>query len=99
MVVTPDDGNRIHHVNFEVFTADGVRSWSPGGAAIYNVGAGGLVVRDNNLLTGERFWTGWLIEDMLFYVRIRNGSDARVDYWLFTGDVYGPELGQPAAAN
>jgi hypothetical protein len=58
------------------------------------LGAGSLVVRDNNSLTGERFWTGWIVENELYYVQIRNGSDTHVDYWLFTDDVYGPELGK-----
>lgn len=95
MIVTPDDGNRIHYVTFDVFTADGVKGWSPGdNSQINNLGAGSLVVRDNNSLTGERFWTGWIVENELYYVQIRNGSDTRIDYWLFTEDVYGPELGK-----
>ena len=61
---------------------------------ISNVGAGSVVYRDDNHLTGERFWSGWVVDNDLYYVRIRNGSDVFVDYRLFNGDVYGPELGQ-----
>jgi hypothetical protein len=93
MIATPGDDNRIQFINFEVFTAEGVRRWSSeGGGTGYNVGAGSVVVRDNNPLTGERLWTGWLIEGTPFYVRVSNGSDTRVDYWLFPADEQGPEL-------
>ena len=100
MVATPDDGNRIHNITFDVFTADAVKNWSPGNnSQINNVGAGSLVVRDNNDLTGERFWTGWVTENSLYYVQIRNGTNVHIDYWLFTDDVYGPELGQKVIKN
>jgi len=93
-IFTPDDGNRIWNVNVEVFTADSVRNWSPGdNSNINNVGAGSVVYRDNNAQTGERFWSGWVVENDLYYVQIRNGTAVPIDYWLFTGDVYGPELG------
>ncbi len=95
MVATPDDGNRIRNITFDVFTADGVKYWSPGdNSNLRNLGAGSVVYRDNNFLTGERFWTGWVNDGDLYYVQIRNGTDVPVDYHLFTGDVYGPELGE-----
>ncbi len=100
MIVTPDDGNRIQRVVFDVFTAEGVRTWSPGNPdGINNVGAGSVVYRDNNQETGERFWSGWVVDNDLYYVRVRNGSDVHIDYWLFNGDVYHPELGQATAAS
>jgi hypothetical protein len=93
MIVTPDDGNRIRQVPFDVFTAQGVHAWSPGNPeGVNNVGAGSVIYRDNNDLTGERFWSGWVVDNDLYYVRIRNGSDVHIDYWLFNGDVYRPEL-------
>jgi hypothetical protein len=93
MITTPDDGRRIHHMVFEVFTAGGAQNWSPGdNSRISNVGAGGIVERDDNPVTGERFWKGWVVENDLYYVQIRNGADVRMDYWLFTGDVFRPEL-------
>lgn len=96
MVSTPLDGNLMHYVTFEVFAAGDVKNWAPGdNSQIRNLGAGGLVTRDNNDLTGERFWKGWVNDGDLYYVQIRNGSGVSVDYHLFTGDVYGPELGEP----
>ncbi len=93
MITTPDDGNRIRYMTFDVFTAGGVQYWSPGdNSQINNIGAGSVVFRDDNLLTGERFWKGWLVDNDLYYVQIRNGAEVRMDYWLFTGDVYRPEL-------
>jgi hypothetical protein len=98
LIFTPDDGQRIQRVTFDIFTPEGVRDWSPGSdAGISNTGAGSVVYRDNNPLTGERFWTGWLVDNALYYVRLRNGADAPVDYWLFTGDVVQPELGKALA--
>jgi hypothetical protein len=95
MVATPDDDQRIQRVTFDIFTVDGIRNWSPGSnTGLNNVGAGSIVYRDNNPLTGERFWGGWVVDNALYYVRLQNGTDAPVDYWLFTGDVYQPELGQ-----
>lgn len=94
MVTTPDDGNRIHYMTFDVFTAGETRLWSPGdNSQIKNMGAGSIVYRDDNPLTGERFWSGWVIDNNRYYVQIRNGANTHMDYWLFTGDVYRPELG------
>jgi hypothetical protein len=99
MVTTPDDGNRIRNMVFDVFTADAVKGWSPGdNSRIHNLGAGSVVYRDDNHLTGERFWSGWVVDNDLYYVQIRNGSDIHMDYHLFTGDVYHPELGEPTPA-
>lgn len=99
MITTPDDGNRIRHMTFDVFTTEGVQYWSPGdNSQINNVGSGGVVFRDDNQLTGERVWKGWVVDDDLYYVQIRNGAEVRMDYWLFIGDVYRPELdGKPQA--
>lgn len=95
MIATPDDGNRIRNFTFEVFTPDGVKYWSPGDTSnLKNLGAGSVVYRDNNILTGERFWHGWVVDNELYYVQIRNGTDIHMDYHLFTGDVYRPELGE-----
>lgn len=95
MITTPDDGQRIRAMTFDVFTAGEIQHWSPGNdSQLNNMGAGSIVFRDDNPLTGERFWDGWVIENGLYYVRVRNGTDTRMDYWLFSADVYGPELGQ-----
>ena len=95
MITTPDDGNLIRQRTFDVFTAGGARDWSPGdNTRIDNFGAGSVVYRDDNPLTGERFWHGWIIDNDLYLVQVRNGTDQKMDYWLYTGDVYRPELGE-----
>ncbi|MCG3212756.1 MAG: hypothetical protein FOGNACKC_06450 [Anaerolineae bacterium] len=94
LVMTPDDGQQVQNVTMDIFTAAAVQTWSPNNdAALVNLGAGGVVHRDDNPLTGERFWTGWVVNNDLYYVRLRNGANEPVDYWLFNGDVYRPELG------
>jgi hypothetical protein len=55
LIFTPDDGNRIHHVNFQIFPADQITHWYSGGASqLQNMGAGGIVSRDGDPVTGER---------------------------------------------
>ena len=99
MITTPDDGNRIRNMTFDVFTAGGVKYWSPGdNTQIDNIGAGSVVYRDDNPLTGERYWSGWVIDNNLYLVQIRNGTDVYMDYYLYTGDVYRPELGEKTVA-
>jgi hypothetical protein len=93
MVMTPADNNRIQQVTFEIFTVDSVRNWSPDNRdGFSNVGAGSVVYRDENPWTGERFWSGWVVDNDLYYVRIVNGAATPIDYWLFVGDVYQPSL-------
>ncbi len=95
MVVTPNSSDQIGRVEFDLFTGREVENWLAGYAdQLNNIGAGSLVRRDSNPLTGERFWTGWLIDGELYYIRVRNRADGPIDYWLFTGDVYNPKLGQ-----
>jgi hypothetical protein len=94
MVVIPNSSDQIGGVEFDLFTSREVENWLAGHVGQpNNIGAGSLVRRDSNPLTGERFWTGWLIDGELYYIRVRNGADGPVDYWLFTGDVYNPRLG------
>lgn len=101
MVATPADGNRDHYVTFEVFRAGpDVQYWSEtdlDNTQINNMGAGSLVVRDDNPWTMERFWNGWVLDNNLYLVQVRNGSDVPIDYHLFTGDVYRPPLGEEEA--
>jgi hypothetical protein len=93
LITTPDDGNRIRNLTFDIFTPDGAKYWSPGNnAEINNIGAGSVVYRDSNPETGERFWHGWVQDNNLYLVQLRNGTDMPMDYWLYTGDVYQPSL-------
>jgi hypothetical protein len=92
---TPDDGNRIHRVNFDIYPAGQLHSWQLGNAnPLRNIGAGGIVSRDGNPNTGELLWSGWLVDGETYYVRLRNDADVPIDYWLFTADVIRPELGE-----
>ncbi len=98
MVTTPDNGQRIWQMGFEIFTAGDIQNWLAGNSSqINNIGAGSVVDRDRNPLTGERVWRGWVIEGEVYYVRIKNSADVPMDYWLFTGEIYNPELGQDRA--
>ncbi|MDX1522094.1 MAG: hypothetical protein R3264_10740 [Anaerolineae bacterium] len=94
MVATPDDGHRIHYTTFDLFTVGAVQNWQPGSENrdMRNFGAGSLIYRDNNPETGERFWHGWIIDNDHYLVRIRNYSDAHMDYWLYDDNIYAPEL-------
>ncbi|MDM8529939.1 hypothetical protein QUF63_02120 [Anaerolineales bacterium HSG25] len=95
MITTPDDGNLIWDMLFDVFVEGETWHWSPGdNSRMNNIGTGSVVYRDNNPLTGERFWNGWVLDNVTYYVQIRNGTDIDMDYWLYTGDVYSPELGE-----
>ncbi|MEW5957815.1 MAG: hypothetical protein AB1801_08845, partial [Chloroflexota bacterium] len=94
MIVTPDNGNRIRNITFDIYPAGQVQGWTPGNhAPINNIGAGSVVFRDENPLTGERVWSGWVIDSDLYYLQIRNGNDISMDYWLFAGDIYNSNLG------
>lgn len=98
MVATPDNGQRIWQISFDIFTAGDIQHWLEGHSSqLNNIGAGGVVDRDDNPLTGERAWRGWIIEGEIYYVRIKNSADIPMDYWLFTGDIYNPELGGDSA--
>jgi hypothetical protein len=63
-----------------------------------NTGAGAIVSRDGNPLTGERLWRGQLVAGEVYLVRIANASDAPIDYWLFQGDIDRPVFPPPAEA-
>jgi len=93
---TPDNGNRGHHVNFQIFPANQITGWYWGDAGqMQNLGAGGIVSRDGNPVTGELLWSGWIMNNETFYVQVSNGTDVTIDYWLFTDNVVAAELGPP----
>jgi hypothetical protein len=97
MMFTPDDGNRVHRVGFELIPADQLHIWARGDAdQLRNLGAGGIVSRDGNPETGELLWSGWLFDGETYYVKVRNGAEVPIDYWLFPGDIIRAELGEPS---
>ena len=96
MVTTPEDGNRLRHMVFNIYTEDGARAWAPDdNTKIEHFGAGSVVTHDDNPETGERFWQGWVLDNNRYFVQVLNGTDVDMDYWLYTGDVRSPELGEP----
>jgi hypothetical protein len=97
LIFTPDDGQRVRRVAVQLFDESQAPLFYFGDASkMANLGAGQVVSRDNNPLTGELFWTGWLPSQSRYYVQLTNGSDSAIDYWLFTDDVVNYPLGEPA---
>jgi hypothetical protein len=98
LVFTPDDGHRVHQVNFQIFPADQITRWYWGDTSqMQNMGAGGIVSRDGNPVTGELLWSGWVLDKESYYVQVFNDTDVTIDYWLFTDNVISAELGEAAA--
>lgn len=97
---TPDDGNR-HNVNFQLFTTAEINAWLSGSGRLNNFGAGMLVSRDDDPMTGERIWRGNVLREEIYFLAIENGSDGEIDVWLYDQDIIHPLLGEaedPAAA-
>jgi LPXTG-site transpeptidase (sortase) family protein len=94
LFLTPDDGSRAHRVNFQIFPADQITSWYWNDRdQMQNLGAGGVVSRDGNPVTGELLWSGWIVNDQIYYIEVSNGTDVTIDYWLFTDNIIAAELG------
>jgi sortase A len=91
---TPDDGNRAYRVSFQIFPAEQITRWYANDMSqVHNLGAGGVVSRDGNPVTGELLWSGWIANDQAYFIQVLNGADVPIDYWLFTGNVMAAELG------
>lgn len=91
---TPDDGNRAYRVSFQIFPAEQIMRWySNDVSQMQNMGAGGVVSRDGNPVTGELLWSGWVANDQAYFIQVSNGADVPIDYWLFTDNVMAAELG------
>jgi hypothetical protein len=100
MMFTPDDGNRAHRVGFELIPADQLHSWARGDVdQLRNFGAGSVVSRDGNPVTGELLWSGWVMDGETYYLKVHSDADVPVDYWLFAGDVIRAELGEPSQSS
>ena len=88
LLFTPDDGNRIRDVNFELFEGNQLRDWSPNSRFnINNFGHGSVVSRDDDLETGELLWKGHVLAGDVYYMRVSNETDVPIDYWIFPEDV------------
>jgi hypothetical protein len=101
---TPVDGNERHNVTFELFPASEVNYWMRGDGAegMTNFGAGQLVNRTSNAhdmgngtVPGQRLWSGGVYNGDRYLISVKNGTGHEIDYWLFEGDVYDVELGEP----
>lgn len=91
---TPDDGSRTHQVSFQIFPVGQITRWYWDDVGqMQNLGAGGVVSRDGNPVTGELLWSGWVVNSETYYVQVFNGANVTIDYWLFTDDVMAAELG------
>jgi hypothetical protein len=53
------------------------------------------VSRDEDPATGERLWSGSLVDGDRYLVKVKNGTPDVVDYYLFPGDIENAELGNP----
>jgi hypothetical protein len=97
MFFTPGNTLKSDWVGFEVMTA-AQQAARQRGTANLNTGAGSIVSRDGDPITGERLWRGQLAAGQTYLVRVSNGPDAPIDYALFLGDIEHPVYGQPAPA-
>jgi hypothetical protein len=79
LIFTPDDGRRIHHVNFQIFPSEQATRWYWRDAGqMQRLGAGGIVSRDGNPTTGELLWGGWISDNETYYVQVFNGADVSI---------------------
>ena len=99
----PSTDQNIGRVNFQVFPADQLSSWSGFGGTggdsteMVNLGAGGLVDRDSNPTTVDLLWSGRIGSGVTYYVQVYNSAKEPIDYWLFPEDVRAIDLG-PASS-
>mgnify|MGYP000400980063 CR=1 FL=1 len=94
MFATPTDGNTSHHINFQLYPASQIHMWLRGTPkAMVPMGEGEWVSRDNDPVTGERLWSGTVVDGDTYYLRVFNNSDAVIDYYLINQDVINTELG------
>ena len=91
---TPTDGNTSHYVNFQIYPGGQYQIWDRGTPEdMVPMGQGQWVSRDGDPVTGERLWAGPVLDGDTYYVRVLNGSENVIDYYLITNDVENTELG------
>lgn len=84
LVFTPDDGRPVQQVSFEVIPRNMWQARQEGDSRqLPGMGVSQAVSRDPDPLTGERLWSGWLIDGQAYYVRLHNDGDVEIEYWLF----------------
>jgi hypothetical protein len=95
LIFTPDDGLRSQRVTLQIFGAEQMADgYRPDTSRMQALGTGEVVSRDGNPDTGELLWSGWAVHDSTYYVRVLNGSEVGIHYWLFTDDVISAGLGE-----
>ena len=84
LVFAPDDGDSVQRVGFEIIPRETWQALQEGESSqLPGMGVSQAVSRDPDPLTGERLWSGWLIDGRAYYVRLHNDGDAEIEYWLF----------------
>ncbi len=98
LIFTPDNGQRVNRVAMQLFQEEELAWYYLGHSAqMANLGAGQIVVRDQNPETGQLLWAGWLPGEKSYYLQLQNGNDITIDYWLFPADVADYPLGEAAS--
>jgi hypothetical protein len=96
MFFTPRQGFMADRVNFELFPVSQYHIWQRGDSDyMEHFGLGMWVSRDEDSNTGERLWSGSLVDGDRYLIKVKNGTADMVDYYLFPGDVENAELGNP----
>jgi hypothetical protein len=96
MFSTPSNGFVDSRVNFEIFPAGQYHIWTRGDADyMENIGLGQWISRDEDDHTGERLWSGSLVDGDRYLIKVKNSSPEVIDYYLFPGDIENAELGNP----
>jgi hypothetical protein len=96
MFFTPRTGYMSHRINFQLFPASQYHVWERGDADyMEHFGDGMWVSRDEDHHTGERLWSGSLVDGDRYLIKVKNGTPDVVDYYLFPGDIENAELGNP----
>jgi hypothetical protein len=91
---TPGEPNIASYVIFEMFTGSQYQIWERGTPDdMEHFGVGSWVSRDGDYNTGERLWHGTVVDGDQYYVKLTNGSDEWIDYYLIPDDIINIEMG------
>ncbi|MDX1520163.1 MAG: hypothetical protein R3264_00870 [Anaerolineae bacterium] len=82
-------------VNFQVFSFEQVESWlRDSSGPVDSLGLGTVASADFDVNTGERFWSGPVLSNDVYYVRIFNLSPSPVQFRLTALGQKNPQLDQ-----